>query len=89
MSNSRAKDTKFLKAVDLYWHIKNFMGKILLDSEEDKEEILEQLAAVRQELQDIQARLIIQDHHEEDQQANSPRLLDQSLHERVRGPSPH
>lgn len=53
MGNSLALDTKFLKAIDLYWHIKMFLGKILLDNEEDKEEIMEQLVEVRQQLQDI------------------------------------
>jgi hypothetical protein len=46
MGSSHARDTKFLKTIDLYWHIKTFMGKIMLDSEEDKEEIMEQLAEV-------------------------------------------
>lgn len=55
MGNSLALDTKFLKAIDLYWHIKMFLGKILLDNEEDKEEIMEQLVEVLQQLQDIQA----------------------------------
>jgi hypothetical protein len=46
-----------LKTVDLYWHIKTFLGKILLDNEEDKEEILEQLVEVCQQIQDIQDRI--------------------------------
>lgn len=44
---SREREPKYLKTVDLYWHIKTFMGKMLLDSEENGE-ILEQLVEVRQ-----------------------------------------
>jgi hypothetical protein len=46
MGSSQAKDKKFLKTVYLNWHFKTFMGKMVLDSEEGTEEILEELVAV-------------------------------------------
>jgi hypothetical protein len=72
LGTSSARDTKFLKTVDLYWHIKTFLGKITLDNEEDNEEIMKQIVKVHQQLQDIQARIENQERHEEYQKANSP-----------------
>ena len=41
IGKSRERETKYMKTIELYWYIKTFMGKILLDSEEEKGEILE------------------------------------------------
>jgi hypothetical protein len=65
------------------------LGKILVDNKEDKEEIMEQLVKVRQQLQYIQAHIGNQECHEEDQKANSPRPPNQDRHERAGGLVPN
>lgn len=37
LGRSRERDTKYLKIVYLYWHIKMFLGKIILYSGDDRE----------------------------------------------------
>lgn len=60
---------------------------MLLESEEDKEEIIEQLVKVCHWIQNIRAHLETQDHQAKVQQGNSPKPQGQTLHERVGGPS--
>jgi len=40
---SRARDTTYLKAIYLYWHIQNFLGQIILDSDDEREFMHEQI----------------------------------------------
>jgi hypothetical protein len=58
LGSSRARDTKYWTMVDLYWHIKTFVGKVLQDREDDREEILTQLAEVKQQLQEIKSTIL-------------------------------
>lgn len=55
--SSRAQDIKYWKTVDLYWHIKTIVGKMMEDMDEAHKDILLQLNEVMLQLRDINSML--------------------------------
>jgi hypothetical protein len=51
----RGRSSQYLKTVDIYWHLKTLMGRVLLDHHEARQEVLLQL-------DDMQLQVKLVDH---------------------------
>jgi hypothetical protein len=76
MGASRARDREYLKTVDLYWHIKTFLGIILLDNDDEHEAMQEQMNEMQFQIQDLRTRLDAQDRLTVNQQGDASQLQD-------------